>query len=118
MMKEPKLIELRFIDLHGPMFLAGTNLGQKLNVKQRTGLKLQHDVNNRWFVVTYNSETALMPEVNAQTWEAVDITDYGYAPSKVFTPHAKVTTAGSSAMTATIANAQVETPYNNPRKHK
>lgn len=118
-MKEPKLIELRFIDLHGPTFLAGTNLGQKLNVKQRTGLKLQHDVNNRWFLITYNGETCLMPEMNAQTWEPLDLTEYGYAASKVFTPQAKVTTAGSSAMTATIHTAQVETPYNSPAKrHK
>lgn len=115
-MKDVKLVELKFMDLHNPLFLAGTNLGQKLNPKGRTGLKIQHDVNNKWFVISYNGSACLMAETNAVSWEPMDIGDYGLKlAAQTFTRPAFVTSAGSSAMVASIHEAQVETPHSKPR---
>lgn len=49
-------------ELHSPIFLAGTNLGQKLDPTKRTGLAMNYDEDKRHMYVTYNSCTARVPE--------------------------------------------------------
>jgi hypothetical protein len=49
-------------ELHSPIFLAGTNLSQKLDPKKRTGLVMEYDEEKRHMYVTYGGSTARVPE--------------------------------------------------------
>lgn len=51
-------------ELHAPLFLAGTNLGQKQDPKKRTGLSMEYCENKRHLYVTYNGQTARIPETS------------------------------------------------------
>lgn len=44
------------------MFLAGTNLGQKIDPAKRQGVKMQYDEERRHLYVTYNGKEARVPE--------------------------------------------------------
>ncbi len=56
--------EICWAELHGPLFLAGTNLGQKLDPKQRGGIKMEYDEQRRHLYVTYNEKTCRIPETS------------------------------------------------------
>jgi hypothetical protein len=62
------MIELKFAETHGPVFLTagdkGYNLKNKLNVKERKGLKLQYDAETELMHVEYNGFKALVPSTN------------------------------------------------------
>ena len=51
-------------ELHSPIFLAGTNLSQKLDPKKRTGLKMEFDETKRHLYVTWNGMTGRVPEAS------------------------------------------------------
>lgn len=57
-------MELKFAELQTPLFLAGTNLHQKLDPKKRQGMVLQYDVEHDKLLVTWNNETAIVPLSN------------------------------------------------------
>ncbi len=57
-------IDLEFAELHGPLFLAGTNLQMKLDPHKRTGLKLVYDRAEKELLVTFNGKTAIIPSSN------------------------------------------------------
>ncbi len=56
--------EIIWAELHAPLFLAGTNLGQKLDPKQRGGVKMEYDEAKRHLYVTYNTKTCRIPETS------------------------------------------------------
>ncbi len=56
--------EIVWAELHGPLFLAGTNLGMKLDPKGRSGIKMEYDEQKRHLYVTYNSKTCRIPETS------------------------------------------------------
>ncbi len=56
--------EIEWAELHAPLFLAGTNLGQKLDPKKRTGLKMIYDEDKRHLYVIYNAQMARVPETS------------------------------------------------------
>lgn len=57
------MINLKYIELHSPLFLAGTNLGQKLP-RHRSGITIKYDRPNQEVFITYNGETAIIPTTN------------------------------------------------------
>ena len=58
---------IKWAELHSPLFLAGTNLQQKLDPTKRTGLKMEFDEDKRHMYVTYNNCTARIPEASILT---------------------------------------------------
>jgi hypothetical protein len=57
--------EIKWAELHAPLFLAGTNLQQKLDpTKGRAGLKMEYDEVKRHLYVTWNGQTARIPETS------------------------------------------------------
>lgn len=56
--------EIEWAELHAPLFLAGTNLGQKLDPKKRSGLKMMYDEDKRHLYVIYNAQMARVPETS------------------------------------------------------
>lgn len=56
--------EIEWAELHAPLFLAGTNLGQKLNPKQRLGLTLEYDEEKRHLYVSWMGKVARIPETS------------------------------------------------------
>lgn len=53
---------IKWAELHSPLFLAGTNLQQKLDPTKRAGLVMEFDEHNHQLYVTYNGQTARVPE--------------------------------------------------------
>ncbi len=56
--------QISWAELHAPLFLAGTNLGQKLDPKKRGGLAIEYDEERRHLYVGYNGQTARVPETS------------------------------------------------------
>lgn len=56
--------EIEWAELHAPLFLAGTNLGQKLDPHKRQGLRMEYDEDKRHLYVSYNEKTARIPETS------------------------------------------------------
>lgn len=54
--------EIKWAELHSPIFLAGTNLQAKLDPDKREGLKLEFDEEKRHLYVSYKGETSRVPE--------------------------------------------------------
>jgi hypothetical protein len=58
-----KPIQIRLLELHSPIFLAGTNLGAKLDVSRRTGLEIIYY--KRVIYISYNDEASFFDALNA-----------------------------------------------------
>lgn len=104
------LIEVPFAQLHDSLFLAGANLGLKLDASKRQGLKIAYNETKDRLEVTYNGQTAILKN----GWFSLS------GPSKIFDvettpeikPEVRVQTAGSVPMRANISHtAQVSTPH-------
>lgn len=58
--------EIKWAELHSPLFLAGANLGMKLDPTKRAGLLMNYDEDKRHLYVTYTlsgvTSTARVPE--------------------------------------------------------
>lgn len=66
------LIDVRFAEIHAPLFLSGNdggfNLGMKLDPSKRKGLVLQYDRANKELVVTFNGMKAIVPGSNVASF--------------------------------------------------
>lgn len=62
------MLELKFAELHSPLFLAGKNFGLKLDHGKHRGIKLEYDRDHRELVVTWNDgkgeHQAIVPTTN------------------------------------------------------
>lgn len=106
------MIEVTFADLHNPIFLAGTNLGQKLDPTKRTGLVLNYDNENKRLIVEYNGYVCFTPDSNILTCQPKDASDLKVSViHKHVPPVEKVKTAGPAPQIADISHAQGETPH-------
>lgn len=61
------MIELKFAELHAPLFLGGTNLQMKLDPTKRTGLTIAYDRVEKELLVTYNGNQAIIPSSNVMS---------------------------------------------------
>ena len=90
------LIELKFVELHNVLFLAGTNLQTKLDPGKRHGLQLFYDRAEKELHVHWNGTVGLIPSSNIAMME----------PGKPEVKAQQVT----HPMVAGLQGAQVETP--------
>lgn len=88
-------------ELHAPLFLNGTNLGQKLDHKTKGGVTMEYDEAKRHLFVSYNGKIARIPETSVLTMVEAPVTQPGVVVQRntVVTPMAFDPNA-----------AQVETP--------
>jgi hypothetical protein len=121
-------IELSFAELHTALFLAGTNLGLKLNkthtgLGQRQGLYLLYDRENKELLVYWNKSLAIVPSTNVASMTPVDPEVLGtypvqdeVKPVKAITPRPNQTikevdaTVNNTVKKSGKVNAQVSTP--------
>ncbi len=64
-------IDLKFVELHTPLFLAGTNHGVKLP-KSGCSTKLTYDLEKNQLYVIYQNELAIIPHGNIATLNPKD----------------------------------------------
>jgi len=57
-------MNIKWAELHNPLFLGGTNLQLKLDPAKRTGLKMEYNRNDKELLVTWNNQTAIVPISN------------------------------------------------------
>jgi hypothetical protein len=90
-------IDLKFAELHNPLFLSGKNFGLKLDPGKLTGLKLSYDRAEKELLVSWNGDIGIVPSSNIACMVE------GTAEVKV-PPYTHPIVAG-------IQSAQVSTPY-------
>ena len=66
-------IEMKFVELHNPLFLAGTNLQLKLDQSKRPELKMVYDRKWQELHVTMNGHLAIVPMANVSSMWPKDI---------------------------------------------
>lgn len=73
-MSHDETVKVEYAQLHTPLFLAGTNLSEKLDTRdlKRRGLALHFDENKRRLIVQYNGRTANIPEGNVASFVLPD----------------------------------------------
>ena len=102
-------IDLTFVHLHNPLFLAGTNFGEKLDPSSSKGkgLKLTYDRAEKELVVEYKNQVALIPTSNIATMTVTNPADIGITlPGKpepkraTHTPHPSKANISKTAQVA------------------
>jgi hypothetical protein len=82
--------EIKWAELHAPLFLAGTNLQLKLDPTKRSGLKMEYDEEKKHLYVTYNNQTARIPETSVLSMVEREMTpakhDYDALGGGTYTP--------------------------------
>lgn len=91
------MIQLKFADLHNPLFFAGRSWGTKLNPGAKAGLELAYDREYKELHVKYEGNECFLPFSSVNSMEAGE--------------PVKRTVAPTHPMIAGISSAQVETPY-------
>ena len=99
-------IKLSFAELQAPFFLAGTNLGQKLDPAKRTGLALWYDRAEKELLVSYEGKVSIVPTSS----NVISMTPEDPTALKVEGPKAqKPKVQGPNTLTS-LASAQASTP--------
>ena len=57
-------MKLKYAELHKALFLGGINLGEKLDVSRRAGLRLEYDRKEKELQVIVNGNTGIVPVAN------------------------------------------------------
>lgn len=89
------MTDVEYAELHTPLFLAGTNLGQKLDPHKRRGLIMVFDDDKKRLIVTWNGKHANIPEANVAS----------FVEGKVVEP-VKVVPPKTGPMVAQVATPQ------------
>lgn len=105
-------IDLKFAELHTPLFHAGTNLGQKLDIKKRP-IKLIYDRTEKELIIFFNNEVTILPHGNVAAMTPIDSTmfikEYG------FKDIVKELEKPVHIAPVSITSAQIEVPMQKPR---
>lgn len=88
-------LQLKFAELHNPLFLGGKNFGLKLDPRALAGLEIVYDRTEKELLVHWQGETGIVPSSNVACMIAGIVQDKPAA-------HVHPIVAGMSA--------QVETP--------
>lgn len=94
--------DICWAELHAPLFLAGTNLGQKIDPAKRQGVKMQYDEERRHLYVSYNGKEARVPEPSI-----LSMVEGKASVAQA----AKATSASPMNTPSWPAHAQVSTPF-------
>ncbi len=98
------MIECKFVELHSPLFLGGTNLTAKLDHNRRSGLYMEYDRVEKELHVQYNGQWAIIPTNN--------IASMIPSQENLFTAPIKPVTAPKPFAPQGKFKAQVSTPIN------
>jgi hypothetical protein len=90
-------LDIKFAELHNPLFHAGKNFGTKLDPGKLAGLKLVYDRAEKELLVSWEGRHAILPSTSVSSMEEG-------LPEKKAVHHTHPIVAG-------IASAQVETPF-------
>lgn len=90
-------IDLKFVELHNPLFLGGKNFGTKLDPGKLAGLALKYDRAEKELLVSWCGKTGIIPSSGVACMEAG-------LPDVKASQHTHPIVAGIAA------SAQVETP--------
>lgn len=90
-------IELKFAELHNPLFFAGKNWGTKLDPGNKAGISIFYDREHKELIVKAGDKECFLPYSSVQSMEAGE-------PEKRAVQITHPIVAG-------LAGAQVETPY-------
>lgn len=93
------MIDVKFAELHNPLFLNGKNFGVKLDPHRYREITLVYDKEDKELLVTWNKTTAHVPSPNVAY----------YIPGIVEDP--KVVQISHPEILNISHTAQVETPY-------
>ncbi len=101
-------IELRFAELHAPLFISdekhqGKNFGMKLDHVKHRGIKLEYDRDAQELLVTWEGREAIVPLTNVISMQPATT-----APATVI--KAPINTKQSPGSPLAKASAQVATP--------
>lgn len=55
------MLQIKFAELHNPLFLAGKNFGTKLDPGKLSGLKMEYDRKLKEFYIHWSGEKAILP---------------------------------------------------------
>ena len=69
-------IKISFVELHNPLFMQGTNLGNKINAAQR-GASIQFDLDRKLLIITFKGKCAIIPDSNVASMDVIDLADLG-----------------------------------------
>jgi hypothetical protein len=107
-------LNIRFAELHSPLFLGGTNLQLKLDPKNRIGLILTYDRTEKELIVQWNDHVALIPNSNVSSMTLEDPADIGlgktFSPSIQPSSHHPVDKTKAKPYAAVKVSAQVQDP--------
>ncbi len=101
---------IKWAEVHGSLFLAGSNLLTKLDPVKRVGLRLEYDEVKRHLYVHYKDEILRVPETSVLGMVEdvpVSITERIERGQREFTEHVKLETEAALRI---AVNAQVSTP--------
>lgn len=90
-------LDIKYAELHNPLFLGGKNFGTKLDPGKLAGLKLVFDKDDQWLLVHWGKHIGIVPLAS------VAVMQEGL-PEKKAVQHTHPIVAG-------IQSAQVETPF-------
>ena len=105
-------IDLEFVELHQPLFLAGVNFSTKLTPAMKGGIKMWYDTELEHTFVIYNGKVAMIENTASKTM--YDPSQLGInAKASILT---KPVLVQADATPTTWSGAQVETPASKPPK--
>lgn len=105
-------IDLEFVELHQPLFLAGVNFGTKLYPVMKGGIKMWYDTELDHTIVCYNGKVAMIENTASKTM--YDPSQLGINTKAFLVERPKL--VQTDAIPTTWAGAQVETPASKPPK--
>ncbi len=74
------MLQLKFVELHNPLFLGGKNFGLKLDISKLAGLRMEYDRAEKELLVYWNDEVGIVPSSNVACMTA----DNGVAKPEQF----------------------------------
>jgi hypothetical protein len=105
-----KLINIKFCDLHTPLFMAGTNMGTKLDITKRAGLMMAYSYENQELIVWFNNQISTIPASNLVSKMPVNISDLGYEKPTIRVELQKPDTAPDP-------NPRIQAQVSTPQSH-
>lgn len=72
----------KYVELHSPLFLAGTNLQMKLDIERRRGLAMVYDRTAQELQVTWQGETAYLPSTSVFSYVPATLAKAPDAPTE------------------------------------
>jgi len=84
------MIDLKYVILHTPLFLGGTNLQDKIEKVKRTGIQMVYNRETQELFIKWNNEIAIIPTSNIASMIPTNPADAGMPVAPVVAVAPKV----------------------------